>query len=105
MRREYNKLVRDKIPQIIERNGEKPICRVLGPEEYREQLCRKLREEMDEFLEENSPEELADLYEVADALAQLLGGKEKIAELQRRKRETNDAFEKRVFLESVINEG
>ena len=59
---------------------------------------------MREFLEENDPAELADIYEVADALAEILGGKEKISQIQQRKRESNGAFAERIFLESVLSE-
>ncbi len=97
----YNKLVRDRIPEIIQQNGAIPVTRILSEEEYRNALCQKLQEELNEFLAENDPMELADLYEVADALAQLLGGKAKIEELQQEKREKSGAFCKRIYLEEV----
>lgn len=50
MEKIYNKLVRDKIPEIIENDGEKPIVRVLNDNEYKKELEKKLKEEYEEFL-------------------------------------------------------
>ena len=58
------KLVRDKIPQIIEASGKKPIIRVLNDVEYLFELDRKLLEEIEEFKASRSIEELADILEV-----------------------------------------
>jgi len=99
--RVYNKLVRDKIPGIIMHQGELPVYRKLDDAEYLAELKRKLQEEMSEFLTEDDPEELADLYEVMDAIAQFLGGKEKILELQRKKQERNGGFADRIYLQEV----
>lgn len=101
MRGQYGKLVRDHIPEMIARQGETPVWHTLSRQEYLAELCRKLKEETREFLEEQDPMELADLYEVADALAELLGGRERIAALQQQKRETNGAFRSRIYLEEV----
>ena len=74
MKKTYNKLVRDKIPEIIKNNGEIPKIRILNDEEYKEELELKLYEEYKEVIESNSTdrlEELADLLEVINALANL----------------------------------
>lgn len=63
----FNKLVRDKIPEIIKNNNETPITRILSDEEYKIELEKKLYEEYQEVLEssgENRLEELADMLEV-----------------------------------------
>ena len=70
----YNKLVRDKIPNIIKENGEIPVVRVLDEIEYKIELERKLHEEYQEVIESSGDdrvEELADMLEVIKALAKL----------------------------------
>lgn len=64
----YNKLVRDKIPDIIAEKGQASRTRLLSESEYRDYLRLKLQEEMKEFLESNDIEELADLVEVIRAM-------------------------------------
>ena len=68
----YNKLVRDKIPEIIQADGKAPKTRILSDEEHLEALLDKLGEEYEEFKEAKNVEELADLYEVLLALADAL---------------------------------
>lgn len=66
----YNKLVRDRIPEIILSNGSIPKTRVLNDKEYSKYLRKKLLEEINEFLskEKDDIEELADLYEIVLAI-------------------------------------
>ena len=64
----YNKLVRDRIPEIIEKNGKKAVTRTLTDEEYKVYLEKKLDEEVAEFHESKSPEELGDIIEVLYAI-------------------------------------
>ena len=74
MERIYNKLVRDKIPNIITENGETPIVKILDEIQYKNELENKLYEEYKEVIEstgENRLEELADMLEVIRALASL----------------------------------
>lgn len=66
--KEYNKLVRDRIPEIIEKSGKKAITRTLTDEEFKEYLEKKLDEEVAEFHESKSLEELVDILEVLSAL-------------------------------------
>lgn len=65
----YDKLVRDKIPEIIADNGKKATFRVAGKDEYIQYLEKKLDEEVAEYHESKNVEELVDLYEVIFALA------------------------------------
>lgn len=104
----YNKLVRDKIPQIIEVNGEKPIIRILEENEYKSELEKKLLEEYNEVLKaENSNdriEELADMLEVLIALAKLENKSlEDIIEIANIKKEKRGGFERKIFLEEVLS--
>ena len=69
----YNKLVRDKIPQIIEQNGGKATFRQLLPEEYVQYLEIKLDEEVGEYHHDKTVEELADILEVVYALVNAHG--------------------------------
>lgn len=69
----YNKLVRDKIPEIISENGEKPVIRILDNTEYTTCLEKKLDEEVSEYHETREIEELADILEVVYALGEAQG--------------------------------
>jgi predicted house-cleaning noncanonical NTP pyrophosphatase (MazG superfamily)/predicted RNase H-like nuclease len=69
----YNKLVRDKIPQIIEESGKKCDIQIAAKEEYTKLLEEKLKEEVNEFIEAKNLEELADVMEVLFGLADNLG--------------------------------
>ena len=106
MSKKYGKLVRDKIPEIIKNNGEEPITRILNAEEYKKELEIKLLEECNEVLEANSKdrlEELADLLEVAQALAKLEDSSlEEVSRIAEEKCEKRGAFAERIYLEDVI---
>ena len=67
----YNKLVRDKIPELLDSNGISYEKRIATAEEYRAELIKKLQEEISEFLETPNSEELADILEVVKALEKL----------------------------------
>lgn len=95
----YNKLVRDKIPDMIRISGEKPIIRVLDEKEYMEQLQNKLDEEVAEFHRDHNVEELADILEVILALNESLGHtQEKLIEAYQHKHAQRGGFSDRVFL-------
>ncbi|MCM3225656.1 nucleoside triphosphate pyrophosphohydrolase [Terribacillus saccharophilus] len=102
----YNKLVRDRIPTIIQQAGKAPKTRVLDEDRYVEELKLKLLEEANEILkaEEHNEvvEEAADLLEVLHALLEAKGIALKDIELVRQqKREERGGFEDRVFLIEV----
>src|SRR5579862_9054477 len=98
----YNKLVRDKIPQIIKKDGKRPIFRTLSNIEYLDELVKKLREEVDEFEASHSAEELADIQEVILAILNVLKIEVKQLEsLRKQKAKSHGGFQKRVFLEQV----
>lgn len=66
----YEKLVRDRIPEIIKSKGEVPITHIANNEEYRQKLKDKLQEEVEEYLEDNNKDELADILEVIHAICE-----------------------------------
>ena len=94
-----SKLVRDKIPEIIKRNGEIPNIRVANDQEYWQKLKEKLQEEVDEFLKDNSEEELIDILEVINAITEFKKfDKEKLELLREKKAEERGRFQKRIIL-------
>jgi len=100
----HNKLVRDKIPEIIEATGEVPIYKVLNNDEYLDALNQKLKEEVAEYLEDNSIEELCDILEVTYAIIAAKGyTHEELARIRDSKNSKNGAFNKRIFLKKVIS--
>lgn len=73
MTREYDKLVRDDIPAVIEADGETPVTHVVDGDAYEERLFEKLDEEVSELREEPGVDELADVQEVLAAIRDRLG--------------------------------
>ncbi|MDD3169849.1 MAG: nucleoside triphosphate pyrophosphohydrolase [Eubacteriales bacterium] len=71
MNRTYNKLVRDKIPQLIRESGRSCTSRILDEKEYFDALLDKIVEEIEEYRISDNEEELADVYEVLDCLVAL----------------------------------
>ena len=105
MEKVYNKLVRDKIPEIIKNNKGIPYTRVLDDSEYKIELEKKLEEEMKEVLSSRGldrVEELADLLEVIKYLGLLENVTlEDIIKKGQEKNFQRGAFDKRIFLEKV----
>jgi predicted house-cleaning noncanonical NTP pyrophosphatase (MazG superfamily) len=102
MKKVHNKLVRDKIPDIIRAEGKSPKTRWLEREEYLEALIAKLGEEYEEFKKDQNVEELADLQEVILALADALEIKHSdLAKTLSKKALERGAFKRRIFLEHV----
>ena len=99
----YNKLVRDKIPEIIESNeGIKPKTRILETTEYLKELNIKLKEELNEYLESGDVEELADLEEVLRAVLDAKNvSYEEFEKIRNKKVEKRGAFKKKIFLKYV----
>jgi predicted house-cleaning noncanonical NTP pyrophosphatase (MazG superfamily) len=98
----YNKLVRDKIPEIIKEKGEFPITHTADDEEYFRKLKEKLLEETKEFIEEESEEELADILEVIDAICEFKGfKKDRLNFIKKKKSEERGRFRKKIILDEV----
>ncbi len=100
----YNKLVRDRIPEIIEASGKTCICEVLSENAYIEMLDAKLNEELAEYQESKSMEELADLLEVIMAAALARGSSiEEVERIRAIKASKRGGFEKRLLLKEVCD--
>ena len=98
----YSKLVRDKIPEIIENSGKTAHTHILSEDEYLSELDKKLGEEFAEYQADKSIEELADMLEVMYAIAAARGhSAEELETVRREKAEKRGSFEKRIFLEGV----
>lgn len=99
----FRKLIRDRIPEIIAAKGEKAITRVLDDAEFLKALENKLLEEVQEMRQgADKKMELADIYEVLDALIQAYGfSRGEILQIQEKKRVERGSFEKRLFLEGT----
>ncbi|MFJ8452482.1 phosphoribosyl-ATP pyrophosphohydrolase [Bacillus paramycoides] len=104
----YNKLVRNKIPQIIKNNGKTPTTRILPEGEYIKEICKKTEEELNEYLEAKTKphklEELADLLELINALAEHEGTTlEEINTIRKKKADERGGFQNRTFLIEVTD--
>lgn len=98
----YNKLVRDKIPQVIEKQGNKYDIHIAKREEHFELLEKKLQEEVAEFLQDKNLEELADIMEVLFGLADNMGySEEELLKKRDEKREERGGFKEGIVLERV----
>lgn len=98
----YNKLVRDKIPEIIRQNGDTPVTHIADDKEYWKGLKDKLKEEVDEFLESGKEEELADILEVVYAIRDYKGiGKESLEILRKEKYMKRGGFKDKIILDET----
>ncbi|OGM91210.1 hypothetical protein A2755_02295 [Candidatus Wolfebacteria bacterium RIFCSPHIGHO2_01_FULL_48_22] len=93
----YNKLVRDKIPEILDAKKIPYEKRIASPGEYKDELVKKLKEEMQEFGEAGDPSELADVLEVIEAL-KMLPEYKNVEEVRMKKKEERGGFEERIIL-------
>ena len=99
----YEKLVRDKIPDIIKNSGKTCEIRIVSENEKYNLLEDKLKEEVNEYLEDKNLEELADIMEVLFALADSLGySKEELIKTMEKKREKRGGFKEGIVLKSVM---
>ena len=100
----YNKLVRDKIPEIIETSGKMCEIEILSDEEYLQMLDKKLDEELAEYHQEQNVEELADLLELLYATAKARGYSiEELEHVRIEKQKARGGFDKKFLLKSVAN--
>lgn len=99
----YNKLVRDRIPEIIAAAGKKCVVkRLRGKPALRRALIAKLAEELSEYEREPNCGELADMQEVLDALIRVDGlTNQQVRARQKQKRRARGGFSKAIFLKQV----
>lgn len=105
----YNKLVRDKIPEVIYNTGKTCRVRTLSDEDYLTELKKKCKEELEEYLsssnDEEAVEELADLLELIHTLAQVHGSDpEKLEKVKLSKANKRGGFQEKIFLIDVSDE-
>jgi len=95
-----SKLVRDKIPEIIEVKGTEPKFHIADDAEYWEKLKRKLLEEVAEWMTSENMEEMADIFEVITAILQTKGWTiEEIIKVQEQKRLERGGFGGKIILD------
>lgn len=98
----YNKLVRDRIPEIIEASGKSCVTEILPDEAYLRMLDTKLDEELAEYHADQNIEELADLMEVIRACAVARGYTiEQLEQVRAEKTAKRGGFEKKILLKEV----
>ncbi len=99
----YHKLVRDRIPEIIKATGKQCSTELLTQEVYLQMLDQKLSEELGEYHESKSLEELADLLEVIYAIAEARGhSREELEAIRAEKAKERGGFRQRILLKEVI---
>ena len=102
MMKVHNKLVRDKIPEIIEEAGKKAKMHLLSDDEYIDALEMKLNEEVAEYQNDKDLEEMADVLEVLQAICIARGYTlEQLEEKRKENAAERGGFNNRIFLESV----
>ena len=95
----YHKAIRDKIPEIIEKDGYTCNVETLSDEKFLVEIEKKLSEEVVEYQNNKNPEELADILEVVYRIAQLRGiSKEELEKIRIKKVEERGSFDKNLFL-------
>lgn len=105
IQKEYDKPVRDRIPEIIAANGDTPIFDVLNDCDKKDYLKQKLKEEVDEFLKSESIEELADVCEVILSIVSAFGWAENdLKTAMTEKRKKRGGFQKGIRLLKTIEE-
>lgn len=103
MKKTYNKLVRDNIPEIIKKAGKDCNTRILDDKEYLEFLDEKLNEECSEYQESKEIEEVVDILEVLQNIAKARGYSwAEVENIRKEKARKRGSFNDKIFLEDVI---
>lgn len=99
----YNKLIRDRIPEIIQSSGKTCVTEIFSDEDYIRMVDAKLDEELAEYHKDQNIEELADLVEVIYAAAKARGySLAQLEAVRAEKASARGAFEKKLLLKEVI---
>ncbi len=99
----YNRLVRNKIPHIIEADDKEVVYEVLSTDDYMTMLDEKLIEEMMEYQDSKDSEKLADILEVVYTIARLKGvSSSELEDMRKQKAEQKGDFSEKIFLKEVI---
>ena len=95
----FNKVIRDKIPEIIQKDGYTCNIQTLSDEKFLLEIEKKLSEEVTEYQNDKTPEELTDILEVIYKIAQLKGiSREELEKIRVKKLQDRGGFEKNLFL-------
>jgi len=101
----YNKAIRDKIPEIIKKSGNECNIKTLSDDEFLIELEKKLSEEIKEYLDSRSVEELADIIEVIKRISQLKGVSfDELERIRQKKADERGSFKDNLFLISTSEE-
>lgn len=105
----HNKLVRDRIPEIIEKTEKNFSTKILAQDEYIRELKKKSYEELEEYMntvnDEDALEELADLLEIIHALSEYHGASyERLEAIRKEKAEKRGGFKEKIYLLEVEDE-
>ncbi len=101
----YNKAIRDKIPEIIKNSGNSSVVKNLSDEKFLVELEKKLKEEVEEYLENKSVEELTDIIEVINRISELKGvSHNELEKIRQKKADERGKFNENLFLMDVKKE-
>lgn len=104
--KKFNRLVRDKIPEIFLKDNSLPVTRTLNDEEYITELNKKLKEEVNKYLENENIEEMVDILEVIRAIIDFKEvSYDEIEEKRIKKVNKKGTFKDKVYLERVMENG
>ncbi len=101
----YNKLIRDRIPEIIEKDGCSYKTRILKQKEYKQELLKKIVEESQEVLETNGNKkelikEIGDVQEIINYIIKTFNlDKKEIEKIRKKRKKSRGSFDKKIFLE------
>jgi predicted house-cleaning noncanonical NTP pyrophosphatase (MazG superfamily) len=102
--KKVQKLVRDKIPKIIQNQNQTPIWRKMDEDEYKKELIKKLFEEIREFEADQNMEELADIWEIWQNIVRVFGFElMEIEKIRLSKLDKNGGFQNKIFLEEILD--